>query len=199
MNLYSHNLKSILELTENDSLILSSSSESKINKDQRYFKYLRKSHNLKKILDIVRTTFNHYFNIIIINHRFNIEYSNIITLLENGIKGLNNFLSYYKTLKNEYPTYDVYCNSYNQLKETIEFVTNKLDNVKNIIETEHDIEQETDESEHESEHETDYDTEHETEYEIENNILYYVKDIVVSFFVTLSSYIKSFFDIIIQN
>ena len=210
--MYKHNMKSITELTKQDSLILSSSSESKINKDQRYFKYLRKSHNLKKILDIVKTTFNHYFNIILINHRFNIETYDIILLLESGIVGLKNFLSYYETLTNEYPTYDIYSNSYNNLNETINFLINKLDDVKNIIEnneyldafqSEEESEKESEkESEEESEEESEKESEEENERENEeenDNMLLYVKDMVVNFLITVRYYIISFLDFITPN
>ena len=206
MNMYKHNIKSITGLTKQDSLILSSSSESKINKDQRYFKYLRKSHNLKKILDIVRTTFNHYFNIILINHRFDIETYDIILLLERGIVGLKNFLSYYETLTNEYPTYDIYSKSYNNLNETIEFLINKLDNVKNIIEKNDslDVFESEEESEEKSEEESEEKSESESESENENekendNMLLYVKDIVVNFLITVRYYIISFLDFITPN
>ena len=178
MNICKHNINTLTNISVNDNLILSSSNDMKIKKDDRYFKDFRHVHDLKTILTIIHTTFYHYFNIILLNYDFNIDSSNIIRLLDNAIIGLHNFYIYYSKINDNQD--NDYCKS---IETSIDNIISSFDTLKNITnnntstlydnmicdipssssETTPNVSRDI--SENESEHESEYESEHESDNE----------------------------------
>ena len=184
MNICKHNINTLTNISVNDNLILSSSNDMKIKKDDRYFKDFRHVHDLKTILTIIHTTFYHYFNIILLNYDFNIDSSNIIRLLDNAIIGLHNFYIYYSKINDNQD--NDYCKS---IEASIDNIISSFDTLKNITnnntstiydnmicdvpssssESTPNVSRDISENESEHESESDHESEHESEYESDNN------------------------------
>ena len=126
MNIYKHNITTLSKLTHKDTLILSKSNIAKIKLDDRYFKTLRQQDNLQTILDLVKITFHHYFNMILINHRFQINNDSLLQRIEHALQGLQGLLTYYQNYKHYYSETDPRQQSYKEAFDLIQMTLRKL-------------------------------------------------------------------------
>lgn len=96
-NIYKNNLLLLSELTQIESIYYY---ENRIFKEDRYFSTIRYGNNVDKILNIIKTSFFHYYNLILITKKDEII-SKIMNLLTKSIYGLKQFEIYNKNNEND--------------------------------------------------------------------------------------------------
>ena len=96
VNIYKYNLDILTNLEEGQTIYYE---ENKICIDDRYFGFYRYGNNWKKINEIIKVSFIHYYNILAMNISGNRE--ELLELLRNVINGLKILNNNLKTLERE--------------------------------------------------------------------------------------------------
>ena len=97
VNIYKYNLDILTNLEEGQTIYYE---ENKIQMDERYFGFYRHGNNWKKINEIIRASFIHYYNILKMNITEDRE--EILNLLRKTINGIKLLIGNLKTLEREH-------------------------------------------------------------------------------------------------
>lgn len=183
-NIYKHNLDVLSNLEENQTIYYE---ENKIFIDDRYLGRYRHGNNPKKIIEIIKISFIHFYNQLLMNLNLEVDRESILKSLNNAVVGLKKIIFDNSNLTDE---------------ENILYDTLKNDLLELLIELKENVEEES-ESEDSSSDESDSETclrsmlRNSVNLEEQNflvNSIYIFKNKIVKIFFTVNNVIFDIFN-----
>jgi hypothetical protein len=122
-NIYRYNLEILSNIQANQTIYYE---QNKIFVDDRYFSNLRYGNNTIKIIEIIKYSFLHYYNQLLLSLHKNDEYTSILNMLKESKLGLERIV-------NNESLYEDDKNLYLNLNNDLESLLKDIENLENVF------------------------------------------------------------------